>query len=190
MAYNIIKYDSSNIRILNDINFGRDLNKTVNNTNYTIETVRSELYVKDNTTNITSNLTAEPYIESEERMYPSSRSFNSNNLNLTIELTKDSTSIYIVSIKCGGTHTMFLTNNGKVYGCGNNTNGELGLGNMEIGPLTPTLVDTSPINTLKISAIACGVNHTIFLTNDGKVYGCGINDLGQLGLGDSTTQVS
>jgi len=190
MAYNIIKYDSSNIRILHDINFGRDLNKNVNNTNYTIETVRSELYFKDNTTNITSNLTAEPYIESEERMYPSSRSFTTNNLNLTIDLTKDSTSIYIVSIKCGGTHTMFLTNNGKVYGCGNNRNGELGLGNTETDPLTPTLLDTTPFNTLTISAIACGTNHTIFLTNDGEVYGCGVNDLGQLGLGDSIIQTS
>ena len=79
MAYNIIKYDSSNIRILHDINFGRDLNKNINNDYYTIETVRSELYLRDNSTDITSNLIAEPYIESGERVYPPVRNFVSNN---------------------------------------------------------------------------------------------------------------
>ena len=31
MAYNIIKYDSTDIRISNDIYFGRDLNKSIVN---------------------------------------------------------------------------------------------------------------------------------------------------------------
>ena len=232
MAYNIIKYDSSNIRILHDINFGRDLNKNINNDYYTIETVRSELYLRDNSTDITSNLIAEPYIESGERVYPPVRNFVSNNLDLsnnlslsiaagyyhTVFLTNDGkvyscgrnsegqlgrtvdttnpaatpsiistlSPLTISAIACGGTHTVFLTNDGKVYSCGDNGSGQLGRTG---DPVIPGIISDG-IGSLTISAIACGAAHTVFLTNDGKVYSCGGNFTGQLGLGDTIQQTT
>jgi alpha-tubulin suppressor-like RCC1 family protein len=199
--------------------------------NYIIETVKSDLFIPDLVTS-TSNLTAEPYLESGERAYPVSRLFTTNDLTLTNQ--------YYESIACGYYHTVFLTNDGKVYSCGNNFEGELGLGNTtnqptpqpistlnsltisaiaggehtvfltndgkvyscgrntggELGRLvdasnpaaTPSIIPT--LNSFTITAIACGANHTIFLTNDGKVYSCGLNTSGQLGQSTTTTTPS
>jgi alpha-tubulin suppressor-like RCC1 family protein len=156
-----------------NINFSGDLYKNINNNNYAIETVRSELYFKDKSITTTSNLIAEPYLESGERMYPPSRLFTTNNLTLTNE--------YFASIQCGDKHTVFLTNDGKVYSCGRNDYGQLGLGDTT-NRSVPTLISTN-IGTLNISAIACGNYNTFFLTNNGKVYSCGGNSGGSLGLG-------
>ena len=41
-----------------------------------------------------------------------------------------------------------------------------------------------PFRNEPIAMVAAGEQHALFLTQKGEVYSCGINDTGQLGLGD------
>ena len=63
---------------------------------------------------------------------------------------------------------------------GNGTHGQLGNGNKE-NELMPHKVRTFEE---KISAVSCGNEHTLFLTNNGRVFACGSNKGGQLGTGN------
>jgi len=91
-----------------------------------------------------------------------------------------------VNIACGGLHTIVLFSDGTIYGCGNNLFGQLGNGNATtqttLGSMTLTDISAKPIN------ITCGWYYTIILFNDGTIYGCGTNNYGQLGNGNTTDQ--
>ena len=90
----------------------------------------------------------------------------------------------IKSVYCGGYHTLILKNDGTLWGCGDNSCGQLGLGNT-INRNTFTQITTNADN---IKEICCGYNHTLILKNDGTLWSCGENDVGQLGLGDKTNR--
>ena len=87
----------------------------------------------------------------------------------------------IKSVYCGTLHNFILKNDGTLWGCGGNSNGQLGLGD-NIGKATFTEVTT---NVNNIKEIYCGNHHTFILKNDGTLWGCGYNYYGQLGLGDT-----
>ena len=52
------------------------------------------------------------------------------------------------------------------------------------------LIDMSNLDLSKVIQIACGWYHTFILKNDGSVWSCGLNDKGQLGLGDNTKRTT
>ena len=109
---------------------------------------------------------------------------------------------HIRQIACGGYNTYILNNDGKVFSCGYNANGELGQGHTDklhdvgytkqphpsFGPVSRTggkLNDDSE-NKIWVKKVICGNRHTLLLTYDDKLYGFGLNHHGQLGL-DPTT---
>jgi alpha-tubulin suppressor-like RCC1 family protein len=91
-------------------------------------------------------------------------------------------------ISVGYAHTMFRTEDGEVYACGNGGYGQLGTGDNE-NRLTPVKI-TFPEGTDPIKEISAGGNRTMFLTQTGEVYACGSGEYGQLGTGDNENRLT
>jgi alpha-tubulin suppressor-like RCC1 family protein len=84
-----------------------------------------------------------------------------------------------VSISAGGHHTLICNSQGQAYASGGNSFGQLGLGDFE-KRLFPTLI-TTPMG--KIVTVSAGNFHSLFLNSQGRVFSCGENAYGSLGLG-------
>jgi alpha-tubulin suppressor-like RCC1 family protein len=89
----------------------------------------------------------------------------------------------VVAIVAGGSHTFILTESGQVFAAGNNSRGQLGLGEDTRNRHHFELV-TLPEEATRVVAIAAGWYHTFILTESGQVFAVGDNSSGQLGLGD------
>jgi alpha-tubulin suppressor-like RCC1 family protein len=86
----------------------------------------------------------------------------------------------------GRYHTMILAEDGTVFACGDNGNGQLGLGDY-VDRNTFTTVPTLPDGKV-VKQVVPGGNHTMILAEDDTVFACGLNFSGQLGLGDYVNQ--
>jgi len=93
---------------------------------------------------------------------------------------------------CGGLHTVVLTKDGETYSWGSTEGGQLGLPPAFVADMTQG--EGVPITTphkipklegLHISQVACGEAHSIAMTKDGRLFGWGMSNYGQLGLGFS-----
>jgi alpha-tubulin suppressor-like RCC1 family protein len=89
-------------------------------------------------------------------------------------------------VVAGGFHTMILAEDGTVFACGDNGNGQLGLGDY-VDRNTFTTVPTLPDGKV-VKQVVPGGNHTMILAEDDTVFACGLNFSGQLGLGDYVNQ--
>jgi alpha-tubulin suppressor-like RCC1 family protein len=85
-----------------------------------------------------------------------------------------------VSVVAGICHSFVLLEDGDVYAFGFNGHGALGLGDT-VDRSTPTRITALPARAISVAA---GQHHSLILLENGDVYACGYNELGQLGLGD------
>jgi alpha-tubulin suppressor-like RCC1 family protein len=77
----------------------------------------------------------------------------------------------------GGYHSLFLEDNGSLWSMGRNNYGQLGCGtNASTGTNQPQQIVGS-----NVTSIAAGINHSLFLKNDGSLWSMGANGNGQLG---------
>ncbi|XP_076579400.1 retinitis pigmentosa GTPase regulator b isoform X2 [Chaetodon auriga] len=90
-------------------------------------------------------------------------------------------------ISCGDEHTALITENGKLFMFGSNNWGQLGLGS-KATVNKPTCVKA--LKSERVHLVACGRNHTLICTAQGKVLASGGNSEGQLGLGDCEERTS
>ncbi|XP_028357069.1 secretion-regulating guanine nucleotide exchange factor isoform X14 [Physeter macrocephalus] len=85
----------------------------------------------------------------------------------------------VKSITGGGAHSAVVTDEGSLFVCGLNKDGQLGLGHTE------DVLYFTPCKSLlgcPIQQVACGWDFTIILTENGQVLSCGSNSFGQLGI--------
>ncbi|EPY24355.1 hypothetical protein STCU_07222 [Strigomonas culicis] len=83
-------------------------------------------------------------------------------------------------IVCGYNHAVARLTDGSLYAFGSNTWGELAIGHTT-SPMDPTRIayfDAKP--HMRVRKVAAGNSFTLFLTQDGRVYGCGATNEGQL----------
>lgn len=102
------------------------------------------------------------------------------------KLVKPLISNKIVSVACGWSHTLFLTNDGAVFTAGNNQYGQLGRGFSASSAITTV----ASIIGIPIMRIATGYYHSFAITASGTVFGWGRNDYGQLGLGHTDNKAN
>jgi alpha-tubulin suppressor-like RCC1 family protein len=101
----------------------------------------------------------------------------------------------VTAVQCGASHSMALTNAGRVYSWGKNTQGQCGHGNSE-DHSKPALIHK--IDDKDIIQVAAGWEHSLALTREGRMYswGCGYKDSRRgvippvLGLGHNDSRPS
>lgn len=82
-----------------------------------------------------------------------------------------------LTVYCGSFHSLAIVNNGDIYAWGENSNGQLGLGDNTFRS-TPAPV----LSQSKVISIGCGFNHTSLIKSDRTlVCSAGLNNAGQLG---------
>lgn len=89
--------------------------------------------------------------------------------------------IFVCASRYGSQDSVyFLASDGRLFSCGYNGYGQLGVGD-SLMKMLPTQISGAISN---ISKIAAGGNSAFLLTSTGLVYACGYNGYGQLGVGD------
>lgn len=84
----------------------------------------------------------------------------------------------ITELSCGSHHSVVVTASGEVYSWGRNSEGQIGNGTRK-EQKTPSVV--LHLKEREISYVACGADFTIVIDSNGKMYGWGQNDGGQIG---------
>ncbi|PAV87903.1 hypothetical protein WR25_03684 isoform B [Diploscapter pachys] len=91
----------------------------------------------------------------------------------------------VVEAACGNSHTILLTNDGRLFAFGSNFQGQIGCGSKVERHLTPIAV--SELMGSHVTRIAVGGNHSIAVMN-GRAFTFGVNCNGQLGNGSDDLQ--
>jgi len=87
--------------------------------------------------------------------------------------------VKVKAVACGFSHSLIVAQDGKAYTCGMGQDGRLGLGDGK-DVATPTIIKTLA-DAGKVSAAACGDNHSVAVMEDGAVYTWGMGSGGRLG---------
>jgi regulator of chromosome condensation len=93
----------------------------------------------------------------------------------------------IVSIGCGAFHSFAIDKAGVVYAWGLNVKRQCGIPDADDQILQPTVIPALLPEALghgaRVVQATGGSHHSLFVTSDGRVYGCGSLIDSQLGLG-------
>jgi alpha-tubulin suppressor-like RCC1 family protein len=93
----------------------------------------------------------------------------------------------IVSAAVGKSHTILIDENGKGWGTGRCSEGQLGVNLLTANVKSfKQMVFAAPTDkAVKLANVSCGENFTAVLDTEGKLYTCGLSEFGQLGNGET-----
>ncbi|XP_071972894.1 probable E3 ubiquitin-protein ligase HERC6 [Engystomops pustulosus] len=86
-------------------------------------------------------------------------------------------------VASGGSHTLFLLEDGIVHSCGQNNCGQLGRRSNN-----SSLDEIYSLEAQTIVDVSCGVNHSVAICNEGNIFSWGEGSQGQLGSGQFPQQ--
>ncbi|KAM8897302.1 RCC1-like G exchanging factor-like protein isoform 2-T4 [Spinachia spinachia] len=90
----------------------------------------------------------------------------------------------VVQVACGRAHSLILTDQEGVFSMGNNAYGQCGRRIVEDEVYSGShLIHKMEGFDSRVTQVACGQDHSLFLTETGKVFACGWGADGQTGLG-------
>ncbi|XP_078481470.1 inhibitor of Bruton tyrosine kinase [Ciona intestinalis] len=121
----------------------------------------SELY----TWGVNENMTLAQAVQKSKKMPEMVKFFSKRNM-------------YIKQVVMCKFHSIFLTRDGVAYSCGNGRGGRLGNGSEDVF-IDPQLVDAGGS---VITSASAGIDHSVFVTADGQLLTCGLNDHRTLGI--------
>ena len=88
-------------------------------------------------------------------------------------------------ISAGFNYSLAIGSDGNLYGWGDNSYGQLGIGNPSASPNQQPIKVILPTGIPKFTQISAGDSHSLALGTDGNLYSWGYNDHAQLGIGAS-----
>ena len=89
----------------------------------------------------------------------------------------------VVMVSTGWGHSALQDSDGELWMCGRGSSGQLGTGGRE-DMLTPTRVPKWRLGRARVKMAACGIDHTLVLTEASRVWAFGSGEDGRLGTGD------
>ncbi|KAJ5073777.1 hypothetical protein M0811_08341 [Anaeramoeba ignava] len=145
----------------------------------------SKIQIKENIQKVTVGYQNEAILTIEGNVFAKGKDINPKKFINISSLIEDTNDRIIQDIVSGSVSLYLLTSNQNAYGIGSNYSSQLGF-DSETFPKT-----RKPILMMKnVSKIFSGINKkSVFLLNSNQeLFGCGDNELDQLGLGESRKQ--
>ena len=89
--------------------------------------------------------------------------------------------LQIVKVNCGWEHSFAKNEAGVIFAWGSNKHGQLGIGDHAAGTIVPKPQEVPLSTSIDIHDFCGGFNHSLFLSTQGDIYGCGNNRFLQTG---------
>ena len=105
---------------------------------------------------------------------------------LTPQPIQSLSTLPIQFIACGGHHTGIITLSGAVYMWGRNSHGQLGLGHQN-NSLYPC--EVKQLKHVRVRRLALGNEHSVALTDEGRIMSWGCGNYGQHGHGNKNNEL-